>query len=107
MPIESIINIKEIILLIIGICTLSGFIGGAMFYLLRTKFMPRSECSLNQDRCHERFCKSLEELKNILKEREIKLALEKDILHKRNVWIASGTTKIADKLGIELPPMPV
>ena len=107
MNLDFIITAKEVILLMLGLVSLSSAIGAAMFYLLRTKFMPRKECVLNQGKCHEQFCSKLEEIKAMLHQVQATREAEQAILYRRNVWMSKAFTALADKLEIELTDMPV
>jgi hypothetical protein len=100
-------NTRELVLLATGAFSLIGVMGGIVFWVLKTKFMLRSECSLSQDKYHQQICKKIDEIRDILRANSISYNLEQQLLLRRSNVVDHNFQRIADKLNHIQPENPI
>lgn len=100
-------NTRELIFLLTGASTLLGVIGGICFWILKTKFVPRSECVIEKEKCHINICRKIDEIKDILNSHSIARNLEQQLLIRRSSTIDANFVKLADKLNSIQPENPI
>jgi len=100
-------NTREFILLLTGACALLSIVGGVGFWILKTKFVPRAECLLEQEKCHANVCKKIDEIKEMLKAHAIARNVEQQLFFRRSNAIDQNFMKIAAKLNYIQPENPI
>ena len=104
---QSIQNTRELILIMTGSIGLITVLGSVGFWLLKKTFTLKSECNLMQDKCHQKICKKIDEIKDILKANSIAYNLEQQLLLKRSNAIDINFQRMVDKLNRIQPENPI
>ena len=99
---EIILQLKDLILMLVGFCALLGTVGGGIYYLMASKFIQTKQfeelCKAHRDECHLAVCKKIDKISEHVEQ------MQRDNYNLR-LWLIPIITLMAQKDGVPVVRM--